>query len=420
MNDFKPWKVMHIHLNEGVPALFPDVNYEKIYAVFWWDGVPLGHREISTAQLPVSAAQLTNLALQTITPAVSARIFSGSLKVRRKKVVPDFQELIAVSRPLSGLKKGRLSQPVEGTTSIVICTRERPDSLARCLKSIQKLSHPPDEILVVDNAPDSGVVNQLVSRMPGIRYVPEPGPGLSRARNAGIRCSTGDIIIFTDDDVEVHPDWLTRLLQNFDDPNVMAVTGLVLPAELETEAQMIFEKILGYLNKGYIPKTFDTRFFEETKSAGVPVWEIGAGANMAFRRAVFGSAGEFDERLGAGASGCSEDSELWYRILAEGGLCCYEPAAVVYHYHRRDIDGLRKQIYQYYRGFVTALLCQFARYRHWGNLRRLFITLPVYYKYMNRQFSRIKSLDGILSAVVAGSVAGIKFYLQNSGDKGPE
>ena len=411
---------MHIDLSEGVPALSPNEGYEKIYAVFWWDGIPLGDREILTAQLPISAAHLTNLALQTITPAVSARLFSESLKARRKKVAPDFQALMALDRPLSGLKKRHLSQAVRGTTSIVICTRERPVSLSRCLRSIQKLSHPPDEILVVDNAPSSGAVKQLVSRTSGVRYVLEPLPGLSRARNAGIRCSTGDIIIFTDDDVEVHPDWLTRLLQSFDDPKVMAVTGLVLPAELETEAQMIFEKILGYLNKGYLPKTFDNRFFEETKSVGVPAWEVGAGANMAFRRMIFESAGNFDERLGAGASGCSEDSELWYRILAEGWFCRYEPTAVVHHYHRREMDGLKQQIYQYYRGFVTALLCQFARYRHWGNLRRLFITLPLYYKYLYGKFTQVKSLDGILSAVIAGSFAGIKFYLQNSSDKGPK
>jgi hypothetical protein len=83
---------------------------------------------------------------------------------------------------------------------------------------------------------------QLVAQMPDIRYVQEPRPGLSVARNTGIRQSKGDIIAFTDDDVTVHPNWIARLQQSFPDPQVMAVTGLVLPAELETEAQFIFEK----------------------------------------------------------------------------------------------------------------------------------------------------------------------------------
>src|SRR5438034_287760 len=79
------------------------------------------------------------------------------------------------------------------------------------------------------------------------------------------------------------------------------------------------------------------------RDRGVPVWRIGCGANMAFRRAAFAKVGLFDTRLGAGASGCSEDSELWYRLLATGGVCHYEPSAVVYHYHRSDWSSLRRQ-----------------------------------------------------------------------------
>jgi GT2 family glycosyltransferase len=268
----------------------------------------------------------------------------------------------------------------------------------------------------VDNAPTSNATQQVVSQMPGIRYVLEPRPGLGKARNTGIRCSTGNIIAFTDDDVEVHPDWLTRLQQHFDDPKVMVVTGLVLPAELETEAQLIFEKDLGYLNKGYRPKTFDSQFFEQTKNLGAPVWEIGAGANMAMRREVFDLVGDFDERLGAGAAGCSDDSEFWCRVLAEGWNCRYEPTSVVYHYHRSDLDDLRRQMYQYFRGHVAALLFQSARYRHWGNLRRLFWSLPMYHAGL----LVIGLLRGLgprhqtyLAEKISGCLAGIKFYLQN-------
>ncbi len=68
---------------------------------------------------------------------------------------------------------------------------------------------------------------------------------------------------------------------------------------------------------------------------------------------------------------------FWYRILAEGWECQYEPMAVVYHYHRRGIEELRKQMYAYMRGHVVALLVQFEKYRHWGNLVRLLIVLPL-------------------------------------------
>lgn len=421
-----PWKVMHLELSEGIPALPLAPDYEGLYVVFWWHSIPLGHQEISAAQLPMPATQLANLVLQMIAPAVGDRLFEHGFKPPASWLVeseqplrdtlPDFHSLIALEQPLAKLRE-RLSQSAGGSVSVVICTRDRPEQLAQCLRSLQNLSQPPHQILVVDNAPTSDATRQLVAQMPDIQYVLEPRPGLSVARNTGIRHSTGDLIAFTDDDVSVHPDWITRLQQSFQDSKVMAVTGLVLPGELETEAQLIFEKGFGGFTQGYHPLTFDTQFFEEMKPQGVPVWDIGAGANMAFRRKAFELVGDFDERLGAGASGCSEDSEFWYRLLAEGWVCRYEPTAVVYHYHRSNLDRLKHQMFQYMRGHVAALLVQFARYKHWGNLRRLFITLPKYYinRFVEGLRNGFQSLNRTLLSEVFGCFSGVKFYLQNSG-----
>ena len=421
-----PWKVMHLELSEGIPALPLAPDYEGLYVVFWWHSIPLGHQEISAAQLPMPATQLANLVLQTIAPVVGDRLFEHGFKSPAPWLVgsdnpsrdtpPDFHTLIALEQPLAKLRE-RLSHSAGGSVSVVICTRDRPEQLAQCLRALQNLSQPPHQILVVDNAPTSDATRQLVAQMPDIQYVLEPRPGLSVARNTGIRHSTGDLIAFTDDDVIVHPDWITRLQQSFQDSKVMAVTGLVLPGELETEAQLIFEKGFGGFTQGYHPLTFDTEFFEEMKPQGVPVWDIGAGANMAFRRNAFELVGDFDERLGAGASGCSEDSEFWYRLLAEGWVCRYEPTAVVYHYHRSNLDRLKHQMFQYMRGHVAALLVQFARYKHWGNLRRLFITLPKYYinRFVEGLRNGFQSLNRTLFSEVFGCFSGVKFYLQNSG-----
>lgn len=417
---------MHLELSEGIPALPLAPDYEGLYVVFWWHSIPLGHQEISAAQLPMPATQLANLVLQTIAPVVGDRLLEHGFKPPAPWLVgsdnpsrdtpPDFHTLIALEQPLAKLRE-RLSQSAGGSVSVVICTRDRPEQLAQCLRSLQNLSQPTHQILVVDNAPTSDATRQLVAQMPDIQYVLEPRPGLSVARNTGIRHSTGDIIAFTDDDVIVHPDWITRLQQSFQDSKVMAVTGLVLPGELETEAQLIFEKGFGGFTQGYHPLTFDTEFFEEMKPQGVPVWDIGAGANMAFRRNAFELVGDFDERLGAGASGCSEDSEFWYRLLAEGWVCRYEPTAVVYHYHRSNLDRLKHQMFQYMRGHVAALLVQFARYKHWGNLRRLFITLPKYYinRFVEGLRNGFQSLNRTLFSEVFGCFSGVKFYLQNSG-----
>jgi GT2 family glycosyltransferase len=278
-----------------------------------------------------------------------------------------------------------------------------------------RLDPSPQEILVVDNASRSDSTQQLVETMPNIRYVREPRPGLSTARNTGIRHSTGDVIAFTDEDVMVQSNWLAGLRRGFQDPNVQAVTGLILPLSLETEAQFVFQRGQGRYGWGYRPLIYDARFFEQMKRRGVPVWHIGAGANMAFRRSAFEQIGGFDERLGAGASGCSEDSEMWYRILAEGGQCRYEPTAVVHHYHRDDLEGLNHQMYQYMRGHMTALLVQFEKYRDVGNLYRAFGILPSYYIRLMLRAVRLgfRSESGTLGKQMRGCLAGGIYYLRH-------
>ena len=109
----------------------------------------------------------------------------------------------------------------------------------------------------------------------------EEKKGLDFARNAGLKVASHPIIAFTDDDVLVDTDWTSHIKTCFENPLTMAVTGLVIPAELETESQYEFEKYWGF-NKGYQPIVFDHTFFLKNLDIGVPVWEIGAGANMAF------------------------------------------------------------------------------------------------------------------------------------------
>jgi GT2 family glycosyltransferase len=383
------WTVLHWELSDGVPTL-PEVEEQGgIYLVFWANGVPLGHREIRAHELPLTPAQVEQMVLDYVTPAVGNHLFEHGFNVP----LPDtpfhdepceLQALIATERPLEALKQQqeaarRRDEAAPPTVSLVICTRDRPDDLQACLTSLRDLQRRPQQIIVVDNNPQTDATRQLVEAEEGIEYVLEPQPGLSRARNAGIAHSRGDIIVFTDDDVIVHPAWLDGVLQAFEQPDVMAVTGPVLPAELKTEAQVLFQQSQLNCGWGYRPQLFGANFFTHTQRNGAPVWRIGAGANMAFRRELFDKVGVFDERLGAGTSGCSEDSEMWYRVLAGGWTCRYHPAGAVFHVHRRDMDGLSHQMHQYMRGHVAALLVQWENHRHWGNVRRAYATLPLYY-----------------------------------------
>lgn len=296
--------------------------------------------------------------------------------------------------------------------SLVICTRDRPKELARCLASLPRQTRVPDEIVVVDNASLTAETRE-VCRKADVCYVREPRPGLDIARNTGALKSTGDIVAYTDDDVVLHPRWLERLVAAFERPDIWAVTGLVLPAELATPAQWHFERYWGF-GRGFERTDFDREFLERHGRYGCPTWLIGAGASMAFRKSAFAKTGLFDERLDVGAAGCSGDSEIWHRVLHCGGICRYEPSAVAFHYHRRDWGGLQKQIRAYMRGHSAALLVQYERSGRKGNLRRLLVSFPAFYaRRLIKQLALRRDPSSLLiRQEIAGLLSGVLFYLR--------
>ena len=162
-----------------------------------------------------------------------------------------------------------------------------------------------------------------------------------------------------DDDVIISADWPRHILAPFADPHVMCVSGLVLPLEMETESQELFE-VYGALGRGYVPRVFGSEFFGDLRNPRkpiVPTWDLGGTANVAIRKSVVATAGMFDETLGPGLpSGVGEDIYMFYRILKSGHLCYYEPAAYVWHKHRRDMAALSRQLYNYSKGQVSYQL----------------------------------------------------------------
>lgn len=412
-----PLAVVDVALEEGLDALHGADG--DVYAVFWWRGLPLGARELTHEQLR-SRNAIASLVAETIAPAVGSRLFDGGAfrphvpgdPLPRPAHAPALERILELCRPLAALQPARTDPraPTPDDASVVIATRRRPAELAGVLASLQQLDSPPGEIVVVDNGPDPAT-REVVERHPGAVYVAEPRPGLSPARNAGIRTARGLVLAFTDDDALVHPAWLDRLCAGFDGPGVMAVTGLVLPASLESRAELLFEKAFGGLGRGFQDRSFDRAFLEQTKRYGTPVWNLGAGVNLAVRREAFERIGQFDERLGAGASGCSEDSELLYRLLAAGYECRYRADAVVRHHHRPDMPALEQQIHDYACGHMSALFVQFARHRHTGNLRRAFSIIP---RYLIRRL--LLGADGgigppreTLHAEIRGYLDGLRF-----------
>lgn len=374
MRIFTPYNIQHLQLTQ-LRDFEPGQN---TYLVLWWEKIPLGHLWIEGKQL-LSPAALRSKVLKAVWPA----LYHYSKDENRLAALETYLINNEETKLASWLKEV-VSPPAlqrEGnrkSVSVVICTRNRPAGIERCIMALMNSLDKAFEVIVVDNAPDDNRTEEVVKKFPAARYVREERKGLDIARNTGARHASHEIIAYTDDDVLVDENWVSNIKTSFEDPMVLCVTGMILPLELQTKAQYLFEKDWSF-NKGYLPKVYDHRYFLNHLDTGVPTWEIGAGANMAFRREAFDLVGWFDERLDVGASGCSGDSEFWYRVLAEGWNCVYLPHVYVYHQHRETMEDLSNQLFHYMKGNVSALLVQYENYRHKGNLWRLYRGYPEYF-----------------------------------------
>ena len=247
--------------------------------------------------------------------------------------------------------------------SVVVPTHNRPEQLAACLSSLLSLSYPDYEVIVVDNAPGTNVTADLVQKLSvrasQLRYVREDNPGPSWARNRGITIAKGKILVFADDDVVVDPFWLVELVKGFSiADNVACVSGLVLPLELETPAQFLFEEHGGF-SKGFNRRIFKLKMEKHYPDMSLHPYTPGryaAGASMAFTSDFLHKVGGFDPALGGnGPSRNGQDIAIFFKVIVEGYTLVYEPRALLYHLHRRDYAELSEQIYRYGIGLTAYL-----------------------------------------------------------------
>jgi O-antigen biosynthesis protein len=136
------------------------------------------------------------------------------------------------------------------------------------------------------------------------------------------------------------------------------VSGLLVPAELETPAQLWFEQYGGF-TRGFDRRVFDLCANRPTDEPLYP-WNaglFGTGNNFSFRTDVLREIGAFDPALGNGTPALGGvDSEVLLRTILCGHQIVYEPRALVRHVHRPDYDGLRRQVYAYGAGLVAYYL----------------------------------------------------------------
>lgn len=335
-----------------LPVRDDGTSYNGVFLLVKLQRTPVGY-----AFLPPHALDAQQIARQ-----LQEQLGDAINELYRRAGLPGVNTLpIDGLAPVAALSNDIVDRPM---ISVVVCTRDRPESIINMLRSVTAVHYEPFEIVVVDNAPSSDATRDAVLAEygddPRIRYVREPRPGVSCAKNRGLLEASADIVAFTDDDVTVDPWWLDGVVRGFRAaPEVACVTGLVATARLENAVQLYF-----HLRQGLW--VCNRRIFDLTENRDdSPLFpyspgKFGMGANFAVTRALMKEIGPFDEALGAGTvTGAGEDIDIFMRIILSGNRIVYEPTSIVSHYHRVGLAQLDDQMLRYGSGF-TAALCAIA------------------------------------------------------------
>ena len=341
--------------------------------------------------LPEKSVLTSDELTQIITKEVGKKILEESLKEELKVKTANLADFPSLT--------------------VAICTKDRPDNLTRCLNSLLKLQEKfYFEILVVDNAPSDQRTQDVVAALPTVRYVREPKPGLDFARNLAISTATGEILAYIDDDVVVDRQWLDGLKEAWaENPDASAFTGLILPFELNTEAQILFE-LAGGFRRGFEKIRYGQVLpGNELYPCGSGIF--GAGCNMAFCRDMLIKLGGFDEALDTGAPlPGGGDLDIFYRVIRAGYVLVYEPRYLIYHQHRRETAKLRHQYWTWGLGLMAFIIKSYqSDLPQRKNLRRLILW---WFQY---EFDRLKqSIKGkhplpisMLLAELWGGIVGL-------------
>jgi GT2 family glycosyltransferase len=391
-----------VNVDMPLRALTEGTQCETLDVIVCWRGRPLGRVRIPTLGSSVSVWRLADMIAGWFGHLILFPKTDADLA--RSEFHADLGKLLQV-RVAADFPAG------EPSVSVIIATCNRPEALRRCLGSLQRLRYGGrTEIIVVDNRPAADSASMVVKEFPGVRLIVEGRPGSSYARNAGVSAAAGEIIAMTDDDMEVSPDWLTRLVEPFSRADVFAVTGNTLAASLETPAERDFEKYGGFC-RGFSRMEFGTPWFYQWRRCAAPTWSIGGSGNAAFRSSIFSDPeiGMFLETLGAGVpAGVGEDTMIFYQILRAGGTIIYEPAAIAWHHHRVSEGELQRQIFAYSKGHVAYHLLTFMKYRDRRALTRIFAELPL--SLARRGWQRLRGRDSypwrLLATEVGGALLG--------------
>lgn len=357
---FRPIQLLDIEIGQPLAAIRPALDhlgqpYQRALALLRWHDRPVASVAF---ELPASGLEpdaVRSLLRRELEAPSTAHLLRANGLVPPDVTGPE-PRIAEVAARDAFLLRAPLA-------SVVIATRNRPEQLALCLASLAELVYPAFEIIVVDNAPSDDRTARYFAEHIGersnLRYVREDRAGLASAHNCGVRemSPQSHFVAFTDDDVAVDRYWLAELIRGFEAAsNVGCVTGLILPAELETWPQLLIEEFGGF-NKGFQRQIFDLRDHRPPdRLFPFTPGRFGSGANMAFRTETLARIGGFDPAMGTGTAALGgDDLAAFFRVITAGEALVYEPAAIVRHTHYRAYASLQRQIHGYGVG-LTAFL----------------------------------------------------------------
>lgn len=246
--------------------------------------------------------------------------------------------------------------------SPIICTHNRAGYLPQAIRSLieQSMARDDYEIIVVDNASTDAtrdITTRLMQEAPNLRYIYEGTPGLSSARNRGIKEAVAPIVAFLDDDALAAPEWLAAILDSFAiEPRPACVGGPVEPWWEIPKPGWFPANLVSCHQVDYGPQP---RWYSYPSEHPI-------GCNMAFVKERVDEVGGFNVLLDK----YNDETELIRRIVAAGGRIFYEPRAWVRHLVAKERLTVGWQIRRhYYEGVSRAVAT--ASHSHPARIRRM-------------------------------------------------
>ena len=217
--------------------------------------------------------------------------------------------------------------------SVIVPVHNGSQTLPACLQALQSQSHPPDEIIVVDDGSTDDTAT--VAARFGVTVLSQAKAGPAAARNYGARVARGDILLFTDADCAPAPNWIERMLAPFADPTVAGAKG-----EYRTRQPELIAR--------FVQQEYQDRY---DRMVGQPQIDFVDTYSAAYRRQLFLAAGGFDPTF---PTASVEDQEFSFRLAEQGHRLVYVPGATVYHQHDRSLGEYVRR--KYWIGYWKALV----------------------------------------------------------------